>query len=130
MLRIKLIKSVIGGTPRNRATVRALGLTKTQMTVEHEDNPQIRGMVHHVKHLLQVEVVDGTPKVSNRPDKKRRSGAPKVTASKPKAVKAVAAPVAESAPKVEKSEAPKPKAAPKAAAKPAAKAPKPKSEDK
>ncbi len=57
MLRIKLVKSIIGNTPRNRATVKALGLSKTQQTVEHKDTPQIRGMIHHVKHLLKVEEV-------------------------------------------------------------------------
>ena len=57
MLRIKLVRSIIGNTPRNRATVKALGLRKMQQTVVHKDCPQIRGMVHHVKHLLQVEEV-------------------------------------------------------------------------
>jgi len=68
MLRIKLVKSVIGNVPRNVATVRALGLGKTGSTVEHEDNPVIRGMVHHVKHLLSVENIPGqVPVKSNRP---------------------------------------------------------------
>jgi len=60
MLRIKLVKSLIGNNPRNRATVAALGLRKMQQVVEHEDTPSIRGMIHHVKHMLVVEeVVDG-----------------------------------------------------------------------
>jgi large subunit ribosomal protein L30 len=54
MLRIKLIKSTIGHNPRLRATVQALGLGKLNTTVEHEDNPSIRGQVHHVKELLLV----------------------------------------------------------------------------
>jgi len=75
MLRIKLVKSVIGNVPRNRATVRALGLTKTHQTVVHPDTPVIRGMVHHVKHLLEVEVVtDGSvkPKASARPKRAKK----------------------------------------------------------
>lgn len=138
MLRIKLVKSVIGNTPRNRATVKALGLTKTQQTVEHEDNPVIRGMVHHVKHLLDVQVVDGTPKKSNRPNKHRRTVAAKPAAPRPKAQRpevVEAKPAEKPAEKVEKPvkaetaakpAAPKSKTAPKAAPKTS----KPKSEEK
>lgn len=57
MLRIKLVKSVIGEHKKNRLTVVALGLRKTQQVVEHRDTPSVRGMVHKVKHLLQVEEV-------------------------------------------------------------------------
>ncbi|HRI42753.1 MAG TPA: 50S ribosomal protein L30 [Fimbriimonadaceae bacterium] len=57
MLRVKLVKSIIGNTPRNRATVKALGLRKMHQTVVHKDTPSIRGMIHHVKHLLEVEEV-------------------------------------------------------------------------
>ncbi len=49
MLKITLVKSVIGNTPANRATVRALGLTKTGRSVLQEDTAVIRGMIHHVK---------------------------------------------------------------------------------
>jgi large subunit ribosomal protein L30 len=58
MLRIKLVKSAIANTPRNRATVAALGLHHIGHTLEKEDCPSIRGMVHHVKHLLHVTVVE------------------------------------------------------------------------
>lgn len=68
MLRIKLTKSLIGNVPRNVATVRALGLGKVGSVVEHHDTPSIRGMVHHVKHLLTVEEITGRePVKSNRP---------------------------------------------------------------
>ena len=60
MLRIKLVKSPIGNNTRNRATVQALGLRKVQQTVEHEDTPSIRGMIHHVKHMLSVEEVESS----------------------------------------------------------------------
>jgi large subunit ribosomal protein L30 len=54
MLRIKLVKSTIGNTKRNRSIVAALGLRKMHHTVDHRDTPQIRGMVHRVKHLLDL----------------------------------------------------------------------------
>lgn len=54
-LKITLVKSTIGRPETQRATVRALGLHKTNSTVMQEDNPQIRGMVNKVAHLLKVE---------------------------------------------------------------------------
>jgi large subunit ribosomal protein L30 len=54
MLRIKLIKSPIGQNPKNRATTQALTLRKIGQTVEREDTPSIRGMVHAIHHMLQV----------------------------------------------------------------------------
>jgi large subunit ribosomal protein L30 len=55
MLRITLVRSPIGAKPKHRATVEALGLRKMHMSVEQKDNPAIRGMIHHVKHLIKVE---------------------------------------------------------------------------
>ena len=64
MLRIKLVKSPIGNNKRNRSIVQALGLRKMHHTVDHRDTPQIRGMVHRVKHMLEVsEIGDGEAKV-------------------------------------------------------------------
>ncbi len=54
-LRIKLIKSPIANTPKNRATVAALGLRKMNQVVIKPDTSTFRGMIHHVKHLLHVE---------------------------------------------------------------------------
>lgn len=56
-LRITLIKSKVGRLQSHKATVEALGLRKIGSTVEHEANPQIRGMVDKVKYLLKVEEV-------------------------------------------------------------------------
>jgi large subunit ribosomal protein L30 len=53
-LEVKLTKSVIGEKPKNRATVRGLGLRRMQQTVEHNDTPAIRGMIHAVAHLVTV----------------------------------------------------------------------------
>jgi len=64
MLRIELVKSPIGNNVRNRATVQALGLRKLHQVVIQPDNSSIRGMVHHVKHMLSVEVVEDAPKAA------------------------------------------------------------------
>ncbi|HEY0418797.1 MAG TPA: 50S ribosomal protein L30 [Acetobacteraceae bacterium] len=53
-LRLKLVRSVIGGTERQRATVRALGLRKLHQVVEQVDSPTTRGMVQKVAHLVRV----------------------------------------------------------------------------
>ena len=54
-LTIKLVKSPIA-TPKNQKdTLKALGLTKINKTVVKADNPQIRGMIKTVAHLLSVE---------------------------------------------------------------------------
>ena len=53
-LKIKLVKSVIGSTERQRQIVRGLGLRRLQQTVERQDTPEIRGMVSKVAHLVQV----------------------------------------------------------------------------
>jgi len=54
-LKITLVKSLIGRPEDQRVTVRTLGLTKTSRSVIQEDNPQIRGMINKVSHLLKVE---------------------------------------------------------------------------
>jgi len=54
-LRIRQIKSASGHREDLKATVRALGIRKLNHTVEHNDTPQIRGMIFKVRHLLQVD---------------------------------------------------------------------------
>ena len=54
-IRIKLIKSIIGSTERQKRTVKALGLKKTNSTVEVEATEQIKGMVRKVNHLVSTE---------------------------------------------------------------------------
>lgn len=54
-LRVTLVKSAIGFTKDQKATVRALGLHRLHQTVEHEDTPALRGMLFKVIHLLKVE---------------------------------------------------------------------------
>lgn len=67
MLRIKLVKSPIANTPKNRATVLALGLKKVDDVAVLPDNGAIRGMIHKVKHLLEVtEVAEEKPKAKTK----------------------------------------------------------------
>lgn len=54
-LTVTLRRSLIGEKPKNRATVRGLGLRKVNQTVQHDDTDAIRGMLHKVKHLVEVE---------------------------------------------------------------------------
>jgi large subunit ribosomal protein L30 len=54
-LRITQVRSAIGTKPRQRGTLRALGLRRINQTVEHPDRPEIRGMVAKVPHLVRVE---------------------------------------------------------------------------
>lgn len=54
-LRITLVKSPIGYSKRQKRTVRALGLRRLRQTVEHNDNPAVRGMITKIQHLVRVE---------------------------------------------------------------------------
>jgi large subunit ribosomal protein L30 len=53
-LRITLTRSIIGMSPVQEATVKALGLRRMHQTVSHEDTATIRGMIAAVTHALQV----------------------------------------------------------------------------
>ena len=55
ILRITQVKSKIGYKPNAKATLAALGLKKMQQVVEHQDSPQIRGMINNISYLLKVE---------------------------------------------------------------------------
>ena len=54
-LKITLYKSLIGRKKDHIATANALGLKKIGNVVEHEDTPQIKGMINKVSYLLKVE---------------------------------------------------------------------------
>ena len=60
-LKITLLKSPIGTLQRHKDTVRALGLRKIRQTVIRPDNPQMRGMVFSIQHLIHVEEVGASP---------------------------------------------------------------------
>jgi large subunit ribosomal protein L30 len=54
-VRVTLVRSPIGYTKDQKKTVLALGLRRMHQTVEHTDNPALRGMIQKVIHLVQVE---------------------------------------------------------------------------
>ncbi|MDQ6855437.1 MAG: 50S ribosomal protein L30 [Actinomycetota bacterium] len=54
-LRITQVRSAIGTKPKQRGTLRALGLRGINDTVEQPDRPEIRGMIGTVPHLVKVE---------------------------------------------------------------------------
>ena len=54
-VRVTLVRSPIGYTKDQKKTVLALGLRRMHQTVEHQDNPALRGMIRKVIHLLQIE---------------------------------------------------------------------------
>jgi len=56
-LRIRQVKSAGGHRFDQDRTIRALGLRRLNQVVEHNDTPQIRGMVFKVRHLVQVEEI-------------------------------------------------------------------------
>lgn len=56
-LKITLIRSTNKLKEAQAATVKALGLRKIGKTVEQQDNPQIRGMINKVGHVLSVEEI-------------------------------------------------------------------------
>ena len=58
-LKVTQVKSVIGSKGDHKRTVRALGLKRIRDERVHEDTPQIRGMVHKVRHLVSYEEVEG-----------------------------------------------------------------------
>ena len=57
-LRVTQIRSTIGTKQNQRATLRTLGLRKIRQFTVREDSPQVRGMIHTVRHLVTVEEVD------------------------------------------------------------------------
>jgi large subunit ribosomal protein L30 len=54
-LRVTLVRSPIGFTKDQKATVVALGLHRLHQTVEHQDTPAVRGMLTKIIHLLKIE---------------------------------------------------------------------------
>ena len=59
VLRIRLVRSLIGRKPRHRRTVAALGLRRVGQTVQQAASPQIIGMINQVSYLLAVEPAAG-----------------------------------------------------------------------
>ena len=53
-VKVKWVVSFISCTDDMRATIRGLGLRRLHQVVEREDTPAIRGMIHKVRHLVEV----------------------------------------------------------------------------
>ena len=54
-IKVTLVRSPIGYTKDQKDTAKALGLRRLHQTVEHKDNPALRGMIRKIVHLVQVE---------------------------------------------------------------------------
>jgi large subunit ribosomal protein L30 len=54
-LKLTLTRSIIGLSPKQEATVKALGLRHINQSVMHDDTESIRGMVFAVQHMLKVD---------------------------------------------------------------------------
>jgi large subunit ribosomal protein L30 len=63
-IRITQLRSGVSKPPNQRATLRALGLRGIRSTVEHDDTPEILGMVRRVAHLVEVDEVKIKKKAS------------------------------------------------------------------
>jgi large subunit ribosomal protein L30 len=57
-LRIKQVRSGIGHPAPHRATLRSIGLKHHQDVVVRPDSPSLRGMLHRVRHLVEVTPVE------------------------------------------------------------------------
>ena len=57
-LKVTQVRSSIGTKPKQRGTLRALGLGRIGKARTHEDRPETRGMIARVPHLITVEEVD------------------------------------------------------------------------
>jgi large subunit ribosomal protein L30 len=53
-LKLRQVKSASGHKKDQAATIRALGIRRLHQVVEHNDTPQIRGMIFKVRHLIEV----------------------------------------------------------------------------
>ena len=54
-VRVTQTRSQIGQSERHRGTLRALGLGKIGRSAEHEESPQLAGMIRKVRHLIRVD---------------------------------------------------------------------------
>lgn len=56
-VRVTQVRSVLDKGAKQRGTIRALGIRRIRDSVVHEDNPEIRGMIRAVAHLVEVEEI-------------------------------------------------------------------------
>ena len=53
-IKVTLIKSPIGKSQKQRATIAGLGLKKLNETIEMSDTPEVRGMISKITHMLNI----------------------------------------------------------------------------
>jgi large subunit ribosomal protein L30 len=58
VIRVRQIKSGIGYSKDQKATLVGLGFRRMNQTVELEDTPSVRGMVNKVRHLVSIEAAE------------------------------------------------------------------------
>ena len=54
-VKVTLVKSTIGFDKKQAAVVQSIGLRRLNHTIEVADTPEVRGMIHKVRHLVTVE---------------------------------------------------------------------------
>ena len=54
-LKIKLVRSGIGRSARQKQVIRGLGFRRLNQTVARPDTPEIRGMIFKIRHLVEVK---------------------------------------------------------------------------
>ena len=59
LIKIKLVRSLVGYPENQRVVARGLGLRKVNSEVVRKDCPEIRGMVRKIVHVVSVETVEG-----------------------------------------------------------------------
>lgn len=71
-VRIRQVRSPIGRPPKQRLTLRGLGLRRIRHEVERPDTPAVRGMINKVSHLVEVVASGGhrPPQAGGPPDVK------------------------------------------------------------
>ena len=58
-IKITQTRSIIGRLEKQKRTMQALGIRKIGHSVEHEDAPNIQGMIAKIRHLVKVEEISG-----------------------------------------------------------------------
>lgn len=58
-LKVTQVRGTVGSKANQKASLRTLGLHKIHQSVVREDNPQVRGLINAVRHLVEVEEVAG-----------------------------------------------------------------------
>jgi large subunit ribosomal protein L30 len=53
-LKIKLVKSPIGAIGKHQKIVKSMGFRKLNQVIERPDNDSIRGMIKHIKHMVEI----------------------------------------------------------------------------